>query len=138
MSDQIRMTRLLEDGKACNASVALARARQLYGVRKYCPAPVPVAIVPLESEKMAAVLASACTPIVRSGPGTEGTRIARLQDCYKYESESADPQVRFKKYVRFFATPCPPVGADYLNASMPKPSTGCQLPNGPFNPILPA
>ena len=134
MSDQIRMTRLLEDGKACNASVALARARQLYGVRKYCPAPVPVANVPLESEKMT----MACTPIVRTGVQTEGTRIARIQDCYKYDSESADPAVRFKKYVRFFATQCPPVGADYLNASMPKPSTGCQLPNGPFNPILPA
>lgn len=138
MSDQIRMSRIVDAGKACNASVALARARQLYGTQSYCPAPIPVKTVQLESQRLGTVLASACTPTLRSLPGTEGSRIAALQNCSRYQTSSADPATRFNEYVRFFPTPCPVVGADYLNASMPKASTACQLPNSHLNPVLPA
>jgi hypothetical protein len=139
MSDQIRMSRLLETGKACNASVALARARQLYGSQSYCPAPIPATVVPLVSQRLGATLANAlCAPVLRNQPGTEGSRIATLQDCSRYQTSSADPATRFSEYIRFFPTPCPVIGAAYLNASMPKASTACQLPNSLLNPVLPA
>ena len=139
MSDQIRMSRLVETGRACNASVALEKARQLYGTQSYCPAPIPVTVVPLVSQRLGATLANAlCKPVVRMLPGNESTRIAALQDCYKYQSASTDPVIRFGEFTRFFPEPCPVVGADYLNASMPKASTACQLPNSLLNPVLPA
>ena len=132
------MSRLLDTGRACNAAVALAKAKQLYGTQSYCPAPIPVRIVQAESQKLGTVLSSACTPVLRSLPGNESTRIAALQDCYKYQSASGDPAKRFGEFTRFFPAPCPVVGADYLNASMPKASTACQLPNSQLNPVLPA
>ena len=139
MSDQIRMSRLLDAGKACNASVALAKARQLYGTQSYCPAPIPVAPVQLESQKLATVLAPRCTPIIRSAPTTSSAYTNRINQAVIDASTSqTDPVTRFSQYARFFPTPCPVVGADYLNASMPKASTACQLPNSPFNPIFPA
>jgi hypothetical protein len=76
MSDQIRMSRLLDTGKACNAAVALAKARNLYGTQSYCPAPIPVTFVKPESQKLGTVLSSACTPVLRSLPGNESGRIA--------------------------------------------------------------
>lgn len=139
MSDQIRMSRLLDTGRACNASVALAKARQLYGSQSYCPAPIPATVVPLVSQRLGATLANAlCAPVLRSAPSSEGVRIAKLQDCSRYQTSSADPATRFSEYIRFFPTPCPVVGAEYLNASMPKASTACQLPNSLLNPVLPA
>lgn len=139
MSDQLRMNRLLDAGKACNASVALAKARQLYGTQSYCPAPIPVTSVQSESQKLGTVLAARCTPVLRTAPMTSGAYTNRVNQAVIDASTSqTDPITRFSEYVRFFPTPCPVVGADYLNASMPKASTACQLPNSPFNPIFPA
>jgi hypothetical protein len=141
MSDQIRMSRMVDAGKACNASVALARARQLYGTQSYCPAPIPVANVQLESQRLGSELAvlAACIPVLRSAPTTSGAYTNKINQAVLDASVNpTDPITRFRQYTRFFPTPCPVVGADYLNASMPKPTTACQLPNSPLNPILPA
>jgi len=137
MSDQIRMSRMLDAGKACNASVALAKARQLYGVQAYCPAPIPVAPVQLESQRLGSAMAR-CAPVLRSAPTTSSAYTNKInQAVLDASTDPKDPTTRFSQYVRFFPTPCPVVGADYLNASMPKASTACQLPNSPFNPIFP-
>jgi hypothetical protein len=135
MSEQIRIAQLLDQAKVCNASVALDRARRLYGTQSYCPAPV---LVGASVQKDVAVGAS-CYAFVRPQPLTAGAYTNRLhRGVLDAEVSSDDATTRFKEFNRFFPAPCPVVGADYLNASMPKASTACPLPNSLLNPVLPA
>jgi hypothetical protein len=127
MSEQIRISRVVDQAKACNASAALARARQLYGTQSWYPSPVPVANVQPESQKISAQK----TPTIqRALPTTSGAYTKRIQQSLLDSAVNTE-------FIRFFPTPCPPVGAAYLNASMPKASTACPLPNSPLNPIFP-
>lgn len=134
------MNRQLEKARCCDASVALQKARLLYGTtpRLNIPIPAPNKAVQLESQLLDAKLVE-CPPILNKLPTTESKRMnAHLQKIADAETDPTNPTTRFKQYVRFFPTPCPVVGAEYLNASMPKTSTACQLPNAPHYPIFPA
>jgi hypothetical protein len=119
--------------RKCDADRALAKARLLYGTGpRYVPAtPAPTVNIQSESQLLAKELA-ACPPFVRSKPTTESARVNTLVRGV------LDAEPRFKEFVRFFPVPCAPVGADVLNASMPKASTACQLPNSHLFPIFPA
>jgi hypothetical protein len=126
--------------KKCDAERALAKARLLYGTGpRYVPAtPAPTTTVQSESQLLAKELA-ACTPFVRSKPTTESARVnMHVRDMLDAETDPMNPDKRFKEFVRFFPVPCAPVPAAVLNASMPKASTACQLPNSQLFPIFPA
>jgi len=134
----------LKKARCCDAAVALERARNLYGTGpRYNPyPPAPNTNVLLKGEQLASLIDS-CNktnpPIVRSLPTRESTRmrlvVQKVLDC---EVDPNNPTSRFVHYERFFPIPCAPITAEYLNASMPKASTACQLPNQPGFPIFPA
>jgi hypothetical protein len=124
----------------CDAQRALAKARLLYGTTpRYTPAtPAPTRNVQSESQLIAATLA-ACPTYVRQQPTTESARMRRLlQQTQDAEIDPMNSDIRFKEFVRFFPEPSPPVSGAERNASMPKTSTACQLPNSQLFPIFPA
>ena len=126
--------------RECDAQRALAKARLLYGSGpRYVPAtPAPTVNVQSESQLLAKELA-ACPSYVRSKPTTESARVNTLvRGVLDAEADTTNSETRFKEFVRFFPVPCAPVGAAVLNASMPKASTACQLPNSQLFPIFPA
>lgn len=140
MSEYLRVKTLQEQQRRCDAAAALARAQSLYGSQS-CSSCKPVTSqvqVQLESQFLTTKMSS-CTTFVRAPPVPESTRIASLIQNVIYESTNPmNPNTRFSQYARFFPAPCPPPDTLIVNASMPKASTGCQLPNSPFNPVLPA
>jgi hypothetical protein len=140
MSEYLRVKTIQDQQRRCDAAAALARAQNLYG-NQACASCRPVLTqtqVQLESQLLTAKMAT-CTAFVRAPPVPESARIAALIQNVVYESTNpTNPTTRFSEYVRFFPAPCPPPDTLIVNASLPKASTGCQLPNGPFNPVLPA
>ena len=126
--------RSLEKARSCDAAVALEKARMLYGTgpRGHFQSPVSQTQrqnVQLESQLLTTQL-NALPKIVNTPPITEGMRMKREMQALLDREASTD-------FVRFFPVLCVPVSGDYLNASMPKPSTRCQLPNRPDFPIFP-
>lgn len=124
----------------CDAQRALAKARMLYGTTpRYTPAtPAPTRKVQSESQLLDTRVAE-CQSFVRQQPTTESARMKRnLQETRDMEVDPMKSDTRFKEYVRFFPVPCAPVSGAVLNASMPKSSTACQLPNSQLFPIFPA
>ena len=126
--------RSLEKARSCDAAVALEKARMLYGTgpRGHFQSPVTqiqIQSVQLESQLLTTQL-TALPKIVNTPPITEGMRMKREMQALLDREVSTE-------FVRFFPVACVPVSGDYLNASMPKPSTRCQLPNRPDFPIFP-
>lgn len=140
-SEQLRISRVVENAKFCNASVALAKAQALYGNSPCTPGSCYRASntqVQSSSQHLSGK-AGACIPLVGFGAVPESTRIARLITKNKEaEMDPTNPTTRFKEYVRFFPIQCPAPDNTITNANLPKASTACPLPNGPFNPVLPA
>ena len=131
------MNAQLKKAKCCDAQTTLEKARNLYGTTpRYIPyPPAPITNVRTSSGLVAYEMmstAKVCPPVVRTLPTRESVRIRLVIQ------KSLDCEVDPYNYQRFFPVPCPPIGADYLNASMPKASIKCQLPNQPDFPIFPA
>lgn len=142
MSEQIRIQKLIDNAKRCNANNALARAQMVYGAPcGDCGKNISNKEVPTESTLLLANLSTcAARAIVRPLPVPESVRIARAVQCYIDASiDPYNPDLRFRQYLpRVVPAPCPPIDTILANANLPKASTACQLPNGPLNPVLPA
>jgi hypothetical protein len=138
------MNAQLKQARCCDAAAALERARNLYGTgpRYIPPSPASTTIVSRSSDLLAYEMmstAKSCPPIVKKPPMRESSRMRdAVQKVLDAEVDPTNSTSRFVHYERFFPVPCPVVGADYLNASMPKRSTACQLPNQPNFPIFPS
>jgi hypothetical protein len=138
------MKACLKEARCYDSQVALQRARNLYGTEpRYIPAtPAPITNVRTQSDLLAYEMmstAKVCPPIVNKLPTRESSRmrdvVQKVLDC---EVDPTNPTSRFVHYERFFPVPCAPVSAEYLNASMPKASTACPLPNQPNFPVFPS
>ena len=137
-SEQGRINNILQSAQLCVIQENLAKARADQGVNNCakCITNVPSSAI---SESAYLLSQSNCYNYVKPPVVPESVRIARLIQA-NVEINPMDSNTRFINYApTVFPPACPPVGADYLNASQPKPPTVCPiLPNTPLNPILPA
>ena len=141
MSEYLRTKTIQEQQRRCDATAALARARNLYGSQacSSCALPPSQNKQVQSSSQLLTAQVDACTAFIRAPPVPESARIAALIQNVIYESTNPmNPVTRFSEYVRFFPAPCAPPDTLIINAFLPKASTACQLPNGPLNPVLPA
>lgn len=140
-TEQLRISRVLDSARQCNASIALAKAQALYGTLPCTPGvcfPASKGQVQSSSQYLNGKMAS-CTQVVRFGAVPESVRIARMiTRVQQEETNPTNPTTRFKEYSRVFPVQCPPIDPVIANGSEPKASTRCQLPNNPLNPVLPA
>ena len=138
-SEQGRLSHILQKAQLCSIQENLAKARAYQGANNCvsCKANTPPSSA--ISEYAYILSQSNCYNYVKPPVVPESVRIARLIQA-NVEINPMDSNTRFINYApTVFPPACPPVGADYLNASQPKPPTVCPiLPNTPLNPILPA
>jgi hypothetical protein len=140
-SEQGRIQHILQQAQMCSIQENLAKARAYQGANT-CASCIPKAPNSGAISEYAYLLSQPnCYNYVKPPVPSESVRIARLiQATYEKENNPLDPNTRFIQYApTVFPPACPPVGAEYLNASQPKPPSVCPiLPNTPLNPILPA
>jgi hypothetical protein len=138
-SEQGRINNILQSSQLCVIQENLAKARAYQGVNNCakCITNVPSSAI---SESAYLLSQSNCYNYVKPPVPPESTRIARLiQNNFNQETNPFNSSTRFIDYnPPAIVFPCPPVSAEYLNASQPKPSKVCPiLLNTPLNPILP-
>ena len=137
-----RISQILQRAQMCSIQENLARARAYQGanVCVSCkPKTNPNQIVLTESAYL--LTQNNCYNYVKPPVVPESVRIRNLiQNVLSNENSPTNSNTRFSDYAPNPPNvPCPPVGAEYLNASQPKPPSICPiLPNTPLNPILPA
>ncbi len=140
-TEQLRISKVLDSARQCNASVALAKAQALYGSLPCTPGGCfrPTNKQVQSSSQYLNGKVAACTPVIRFQAVPESTRIQRLiTQTLEAETDPTNPTTRFKEYSRVFPVQCPPLDQTITNANLPKVSQACQLPNNPLNPVLPA
>lgn len=142
-SEAGRISQILQKAQRCAIQENLAKARAYQGVNN-CGSCKPSAASSnnnIISEYAYLLSQNNCYNYVKPPVVPESVRITQLiQNTLNQEINPLNSNTRFVDYYPPAPVfPCPPVSAEYLNASQPKPPTICPiLPNGPLNPILPA
>lgn len=143
-SESGRISQILQNAQRCAIQENLARARAYQGANNCVSCKLNSAASSnnnVISESAYLLSQNNCYNYVKAPVVPESVRITQLiQDTLNKEISPLNSNTRFVDYYPPAPVfPCPPVSAQYLNASQPKPPTICPiLPNSPLNPILPA
>ena len=135
-----RISQILQNAQRCAIQENLARARAYQGANNYNNINT-TSNISVQTESAYLISHVNCYNYVKPPVVPESVRITQLiQDTLNKEINPLNSNTRFVDYYPPAPVfPCPPVSAEYLNASQPKPPTICPaLPNSPLNPILPA
>lgn len=139
-----RISQILQKAQRCAIQENLAKARAYQGANNCVSCKqtsVASSNISVQTESAYLLSHLDCYNYVKPPVVPESVRITQLiQDTLNQEINPLNSNTRFVDYYPPAPVfPCPPVSAEYLNASQPKPPTICPaLPNSPLNPVLPA